>query len=120
MNWYLAALKKYATFTGRARRREYWYFQLFNLLAIMVLSVVDRFTGTLDKETGIGFLSGAYVLAIFLPAIAVQVRRLHDTDRSGWWILIGFVPVIGNLVLLVFSVLDSQPGSNRFGPNPKA
>jgi uncharacterized membrane protein YhaH (DUF805 family) len=120
MKWFLDALRsKYATFTGRARRKEYWYFVLFYVLAFIVLAVVDEVTGTLDEEAGIGLLSGIFVLATIVPLIAVTVRRLHDTDRSGWWVLLNLVPIIGGIVLLVFTVLDSQPGANRFGPNPK-
>jgi uncharacterized membrane protein YhaH (DUF805 family) len=119
MNWYLEVWKKFATFEGRARRKEYWFFQLFNVLAVLVLVFVDMMVGTFDLDAEIGLLSGVYCLAVILPSIAVQVRRLHDTNRSGWWILIGLIPLVGSLVLFVFSVLDSQPGANRFGPNPK-
>jgi len=120
MKWFLDALRsKYATFTGRARRKEYWYFVLFYVLAFIVLLIVDEVTGTLDEEAGIGLLSAIFVLATIIPLLAVTVRRLHDTDRSGWWVLINLVPIIGGIVLLVFTVLDSQPGANRFGPNPK-
>jgi uncharacterized membrane protein YhaH (DUF805 family) len=119
MNWYLAALKKYATFEGRARRKEFWFFALFNFLAIVLLALIDAVLGTFSEEAGIGLLSGIYGLAIIIPSIAVTVRRLHDTDRSGWWFLLSFVPLIGGLVLLVFEVLDSTPGANRYGPNPK-
>jgi uncharacterized membrane protein YhaH (DUF805 family) len=119
MNWYLETLKKYATFEGRARRKEFWFFALFNFLAMIVLALIDGVLGTFSEEAGIGLLSGIYVLAIIIPSIAVTVRRLHDTDRSGWWFLLSFVPLIGGLVLLVFEVLDSTPGANRYGPNPK-
>ena len=120
MKWFLDALKnKYATFEGRARRSEYWYFVMFYVLSIVALAIVDNVLGTLSEEAGLGLLSGVFVLATFIPTIAVTVRRLHDTDRSGWWVLLEFVPIIGGLVLLVFMVLDSQPGANRFGPNPK-
>ena len=119
MDWFLQAMKKYATFEGRARRKEYWYFVLFYCLLIIGLTIVDGFAGTLEEEAGIGLFSGLFVLGTFLPTIAVLVRRLHDTNRSGWWVLINFVPVIGAIVLLVFTVQDSQPGGNRFGPNPK-
>ena len=120
MKWFLEALtKKYATFEGRARRSEYWYFVLFYVLVIFVLVIVDGVTGTLNEEAGIGLLSGLFMLATILPSLAVLVRRLHDTDRSGWWALLNLIPFIGALVLLVFTVLDSQPGANRFGPNPK-
>ena len=119
MNWYLGVLKQYATFEGRARRKEYWYFVLFYVLVYLVLAAVDGLTGTYNADAGVGLLSGLYVLATFLPSLAVTVRRLHDTDRSGWWVLINVVPIIGGIVLLVFMCLDSQPGANRFGPNPK-
>jgi uncharacterized membrane protein YhaH (DUF805 family) len=119
MNWYLQVLKKYATFEGRARRREYWFFQFFNALAFIVLLLVDGLTGTINKDAGVGLLSGLYLLATLIPSFAVTVRRLHDTDRSGWWLLIAFIPVLGDIALVVFACLDSQPGANRFGPNPK-
>ena len=119
MNWYLGALKKYATFEGRARRKEYWFFVLFNVLAIIVLEILDVVLGTFSQETGFGLLSGLYAIAVLLPSLAVTVRRLHDTDRSGWWILINFIPLIGAFVLLIFTLLDGTPGSNRFGPSPK-
>ena len=120
MKWLLEVLtKKYATFEGRARRNEYWYFVLFYVLAIVALVIVDQMIGTFSEEAEIGLLSGLFVLATFIPSLAVTVRRLHDTDRSGWWILINFIPIVGAIVLLVFTLLDSQPGANRFGPNPK-
>jgi uncharacterized membrane protein YhaH (DUF805 family) len=120
MKWFLDALKnKYATFEGRARRKEYWYFVLFYALAIVALAIVDGVVGTFSEEIGIGLFSGVFVLATFVPTLAVTVRRLHDTDRSGWWVLLDLVPFVGALVLFVFTVLDSQPGANRFGPNPK-
>ena len=120
MNWYLQALKKYTVFTGRARRKEYWFFVLFNILISAALSVVDYVTGTYSSHYGMGLLGGLYALGVLLPAIAVTIRRLHDTGRSGWWILIALVPLIGGIVLLVFMVLDSQPGDNEYGPSPKA
>ena len=119
MNWYMEALRKYATFTGRARRKEFWFFQLFVLLIAMVLSLVDRMLGLLDDVTGFGPLSGLFSLAMFIPSLAVSVRRLHDTDRTGWWALLYFVPLLGFLVLLVFFVLDGTRGTNRFGEDPK-
>ena len=76
-------------------------------------------TGTLDEEMGIGLLSGIYTLAAIIPSIGVSIRRLHDIGRTGWWVLIGFVPLIGSIVLLVFALLDSQPGDNQYGANPK-
>lgn len=113
MNWYLEVLKKYAEFSGRARRTEYWMFFLINLIISIVLAVIDNMIGT-----G-GIIGGLYSLAVLLPGIGVTVRRLHDTGRVGWWILIGLIPIIGWIVLLIFMVLDSHPGDNEYGPNPK-
>lgn len=112
MNWYVQVLKRYADFSGRAHRTEFWMFTLVNLVIILILSLLDSFIG-------VGLLGGIYSLAVLIPSLAVSVRRLHDTDRSGWWLLIGFIPVIGFIVLLVFVVQDSDVGDNRFGPNPK-
>lgn len=119
MNWFIAALKKYATFSGRAQRAEYWYFVLFNMLFLMGLTISDGIAGTFSAEAGIGLLSGIYSLGILSPSVAVGVRRLHDTGRSGWWLLIGIIPIIGGIVLLIFFVQDSAPGENSYGPNPK-
>ena len=118
MNWYLDAWKNYVNFQGRARRKAFWMFVLFNLIAIFALNFVEGAIG-LRGEGDYGILSGLYSLAVLLPALGLAVRRLHDTGRSGWWILIGLVPLIGGIILLVFYVLDSQPGTNRYGPNPK-
>jgi uncharacterized membrane protein YhaH (DUF805 family) len=118
MNWYVGVLKKYAEFSGRARRMEYWMFVLFNIIISIVLSVVDALAG-LRLESGQGILGTLYALAVLIPSIAVGVRRLHDTGRSGFWILIGLIPCIGAIVLIVFMIQDSQPGANEYGPNPK-
>lgn len=117
MYWYLEVLKKYALFTGRARRTEYWYFVLANVLIGVGLAIVDAI---IRKITGIGFglFGSVYALAVLVPGIAVSIRRLHDTDRSGWWLLLALVPLVG-LVLLIFMVEDSNGGTNRFGQNPK-
>jgi uncharacterized membrane protein YhaH (DUF805 family) len=120
MNWYVEVLKKYAVFSGRARRKEYWMFFLFNLIITFVLILIDSLMGTISPQSGLGLLSGLYSLAVLIPSIAVTIRRLHDTGRSGWWILISLVPVLGGIVLLIFMVLDSEPGANQYGPNPKA
>lgn len=119
MNWYLEVLKKYAVFSGRARRKEYWFFVLFNIIISIVLAVIDGVTGSFSPEAGMGLLGGIYTLAVLIPGIAVSVRRLHDTERSGWWLLIALVPLIGAIVLLVFMVQDSKPGQNQYGANPK-
>ncbi len=119
MNWYIEALKKYVVFNGRARRKEYWFFVLFNILIFIALGIIDGVTGSFSPEIGMGLLSGIYWLAVLIPGIAVSIRRLHDTDRSGWWLLIGLIPIIGAIVLLVFMVQDSKPGQNQYGTNPK-
>ena len=119
MNWYLEVLKKYPVFRGRARREEYWFFVLFNIIISIVLAVIDGVTGSFSPEAGMGLLGGIYTLAVLIPGIAVSVRRLHDTERSGWWLLIALVPLIGAIVLLVFMVQDSKPGQNQYGANPK-
>ncbi len=120
MNWFLMALKKYAVFSGRAQRAEYWYFVLFYILILIGLSVIDMFTGTYSEAAGVGLLSGLFGLGLFLPSLAVAVRRLHDTARTGWWMLVALVPFIGFIVLLVFTVQDGTSGDNAYGPNPKA
>jgi uncharacterized membrane protein YhaH (DUF805 family) len=120
VNWYLEVLKKYAVFDGRARRKEYWMFILFNIIITAVLALIDSLIGTIIRQGGFGLLQGLYDLAVLIPSIAVTVRRLHDTGRTGWWILIGLIPVIGGIVLLIFMLLDSEPGENQYGPNPKA
>ena len=119
MSWYLEVLKNYAVFSGRSRRKEYWYFVLCNVIVSLVLSGLDALLGTFSSSANLGLLSGIYALAIIIPTLAVSVRRLHDIDRTGWWVLIHLVPVIGSIVLLVFAVLDGTPGENRFGSNPK-
>ena len=113
MNWYLGCWKKYAEFSGRARRKEFWMFVLFNFLMSIAVGIVDGILGTN------GALGGLYSLAVLIPSLAVAARRLHDTDRSGWWQLIALIPLIGVIILLVFVCSDSKPGENRFGPNPK-
>lgn len=154
MQWYLKVLRQYADFTGRAHRTEYWMFVLVSTVISIVLTIVDYSVGLqLGEAAGgaaYGVLSGVYSLAVLLPSLAVAARRLHDTDRSGWWQLITFAPfvlmmvvipfgvgtpsaavsvVVGVLalatlvaavVLIVILATDGSPGSNRFGPNPKA
>jgi uncharacterized membrane protein YhaH (DUF805 family) len=119
MHWYLQALKKYAVFSGRSQRKEYWMFILFNTLISCVLVVMDILTGTAVKSVGLGALGGLYALAIIIPSFAIAVRRLHDIGRSGWWVLIPLIPLIGGIVFLVFALTDGTPGDNRYGPNPK-
>ena len=119
MSWYLKALKNYVGFSGRARRREYWFFTLFSFLVTIALSILDIIIFNLSSETVLGMFTGAYALAVLMPTFAVAFRRLHDTGRSGWWFLISLVPIIGIFVLFVFLLLDSQPGENQYGPFPE-
>lgn len=112
MEYYLDAFKNYANFKGRARRKAYWMFVLFNVIASIVI-------GAIGGILGLEFLGMIYALVMLVPGIAYGVRRLHDTSRSGWWMLLAFIPLIGAIVLLVFFVLDSTE-DNDFGPNPKA
>ncbi len=119
MNYYIEVLKKYIAFSGRARRAEYWYFALFNSIISVLLIVIDQLIGTHGQNSTMGVLSGLYSLAVLLPSLGVLVRRLHDTGRSGWWWLIAFIPLIGAIILIVFTVSDSTPGDNKYGPNPK-
>ena len=120
MNWFVTALKSYAVFSGRSRRSEYWYFGLFYLIFYAVAAVVDVMTGSFERTSGIGVCTAIVALALLIPSISVTVRRLHDTGRSGWWLLIGFIPLVGGIILLVFMCQDGEPGANRFGGNPKA
>ncbi|MHB8729447.1 MAG: DUF805 domain-containing protein [Sulfuricaulis sp.] len=119
MNWYLEVLTKYAVFSGRASRKEYWFFCMFNIIIGVVLTVIDRMTGSYNAKAGMGLLSGIYALAVMIPSAAVLMRRLHDTNRSGWWLLIGLIPLIGVIVLFVFLAQDSKPGVNQYGASPK-
>ena len=118
MYWYLRVIKNYAVFSGRARRKEYWMFTLFNIIFIILVSLLDSilFKTAFD---GFGPLYVIYFLAIFIPGLAVGIRRLHDVGKSGWWIFIILIPLIGAVWLLVLLLLDSQPGENKYGPNPK-
>lgn len=124
MEWYLAVLRKYADFSGRARRKEYWMFALFNCIIAFALGFVDGLLHLMiplggSQEQGIGILGTLYSLAVLVPGIAVSVRRLHDTGRSGWWQLIALIPLVGAILLIVYLAQDSQFGDNEYGPNPK-
>jgi len=111
MEWYISVLKDYATFSGRARRKEYWMFILFNIIVSIVINVVGA-------VIGFEMLGLIYSLAVIVPSLAVGARRLHDTGRSGWWLLIGLIPLIGAIVLIIFFVQDSHE-ENNYGENPK-
>lgn len=123
MYWYLKALRNYANFDGRARRKEYWFFYIFQLIALMALSLIASIIGgiTGDPESAVVLaivFSFVYMLVTLIPNLAVSVRRLHDTGHSGFWLLLGLIPM-GNLVLLVFMCIDSSRGDNDYGPSPK-
>ncbi len=120
MNFFIDCLtKKYACFSGRARRQEYWLFFLFNFIAAFVVGFIGGFLASVTGVDAFAFLGAIYNLAVLIPSFAVFCRRMHDTGRSGWWWLIGLIPFVGIIVLLVFCCLDSQPGENKYGPNPK-
>lgn len=142
MNWYIGAWRKFAVFAGRARRAEYWYFVLYNVLVSAAFMIFDKMTGTFDPETGSGLMSWIYSLAILIPGTSVTVRRLHDTGRSAWWLAAfsavialclgyfktfqesGWVSVILALLvmitatMLIFLIQRGQPGDNAYGPDP--
>ena len=119
MNWYLKVLKQYADFSGRARRKEYWMFVLFNLIFAIVAMILDNILGLTVGVLPYGVFYFLYTLAVLIPGLAVAVRRLHDVGRSGWMILIALIPLIGAIWLLVLMVADSNPGKNQYGSNPK-
>lgn len=116
MNWYIGVLKNYVGFSGRARRKEYWMFALFNAIINVVLEIIYLST----KSTPIYVLWLLYGLAVLIPGLAVTARRMHDQDKSGWWILIAIIPIIGWIWLLVLTCLEGTRGPNRYGPDPKA
>lgn len=120
MDWYIKVLKNYAVFSGRARRKEYWMFFLFNFIFGLVASLIDLGIGLLTFAVfGLGLLSILYGLAVFVPGLAVSVRRLHDVGKSGWYYLIVLIPIAGAIWFLVLTCTDSQAGDNKYGPNPK-
>ena len=118
VEWYRTVIRKYAQFTGRSRRKEYWMFTLANLVIYVVGGILSGILGRLGVI--ISGLIALYALAVIIPSLAVAIRRLHDTGRSGWWMLISFVPLIGGIILLVFFAQDGEPGDNQYGPNPKS
>lgn len=120
MRWYLKALGNYANFSGRARRKEYWMFFLVHVLIIVLVSMFDVFAGTYHVETGYGLFASLYMLGMAIPVLSVTARRLHDIGKSGWMQLIGFIPIIGVIVMFVLLVLDGEPDENKYGPSPKA
>ena len=118
MEWYLKVVRdNYANFEGRARRKEYWMFVLVNILIIILLSILVNILGLTFGDSGI--ISTLYSLAVLIPTLAVGVRRLHDVGKSGWWLFIALIPVLGGLYLLYLYVTDGTAGDNLYGPNPK-
>ena len=119
MKYFLYCLQHYADFTGRARRSEYWYFVLFNLIISFVIGFTfGVIAGILDMPALV-YLAYLWSLAVFIPSLAVSVRRLHDIGRSGWWLLLSLIPLVGAIILIFWHCTDSQPGANQYGPNPK-
>ena len=116
MSWYLAVLKKYAVFAGRARRTEYWMFALVNFIISVVLQIIARASGS----NVLTIISLVYALALLLPGLAVLVRRLHDIGKSGAWFWIVLIPLVGPIWLLVLMATAGERNANRYGPDPKA
>ena len=113
-------LKKYMVFSGRAQRQEYWYFVLVASIVAMVVFAIDVAAGTYSRDADIGLFSGAFLASIFLPSVAVGVRRLHDMGKPGWWWLISLIPLIGAIALLIMCAQPGESGHNQYGPDPQA
>jgi uncharacterized membrane protein YhaH (DUF805 family) len=120
MGSYATAWKKYATFSGRATRGEYWGFVLINLVIAAILYIPAAVTTKSGSTSPLVYLPGVFELIIIIPSLAVLVRRLHDSDRSGGWFFIGFVPIIGGLWLFILTLLGGSAGENKYGPNPRS
>ena len=120
MNWYLKVLQNYANFNGRARRKEYWFFVLFNVIFAVVAMILDNVLGIASEELGYGPIYVLYALAELVPGIAVSVRRMHDIGKSGWYFLLGLIPCVGGIILLVFDLTPGDAYANEYGPDPKA
>jgi len=120
MQWFIDVVKKYAVFDGRARRKEYWMFVLFYAIIYVILGFIDMVIGTSAQNSFGGLLAGLFGLAMLLPSIGVGIRRMHDTNRSGWWILVSLVPCIGWIWFIVLAAQEGTIGDNQYGPDPKA
>jgi len=119
MSYYKAAFKKYAAFTGRARRKEYWMFFLFNMIFAIVASIIDRILHTTYYRNYYGLFYTLYGLAVIIPSLAITVRRLHDINKAGTWIFISLIPIVGGIWLLILMCTEGTRGPNRFGDDPK-
>jgi len=120
MDWMLMPLRRYTDFSGRSRRKEYWMFVLGVIIVALVIGFVEGLLG-IDGMVGgaYGPLSLLLVLGVIIPGIAVQVRRFHDQGKSGWFVLLGLIPLVGGIILLVFMCLEGNQGPNQYGPDPK-
>ncbi|OTA15718.1 membrane protein [Xenorhabdus vietnamensis] len=114
MYWYIHVLKNYICFKGRAQRKEFWYFVLFQILAILIISFLERQFAVANPEIYMGWFSAIYLLLTFLPALAVNARRLHDINCSTWWLLLHLIPFVGTVILLILAVLKGQVGNNKY------
>jgi len=119
MGFFMDALKNYFNFSGRATRKQYWMFYLFYILFLILLTVLDVMLDTYNEEVGMGLLSGIFALLMFIPSLSILFRRFHDIGRSGWWILLFLIPLIGPIVILIFTILDSKPEENKWGVSLK-
>ena len=120
LDWMMMPLKRYTDFAGRSRRKEYWMYLLGVIVAAIILGIVEGVLGLSGMVGGVyGPLTTLFLLAIIVPSIAVQVRRFHDQDKSGWFVLLSLIPFVGGLIVLVFMFLEGTKGPNRFGPDPK-
>ncbi len=120
LEWMLLPLKRYADFSGRSRRKEYWMFVLGVFIAVVILSILEGIAGLGGMVGGVyGPLTTLLLVGIIVPSIAVQVRRFHDQDKSGWFVLLALIPLVGGIAVFVFMCLEGTKGPNRFGPDPK-
>ena len=119
MKWYLDVLKKYAVFTGRARRKEYWMFTLFQIIFLVIAMGIDAITGLSAQGSPVGVFYMLYVLGTIIPSLAVVVRRLHDINKSGWMYFVILIPFIGSIWLLILMLTEGTQGDNNYGPDPK-
>lgn len=117
MNYYSICLSKFADFSGRARRREYWTFALVNCLIAMLLLILGLAFG--EDSPASNIMVTIFYLIMLVPNLSVSVRRLHDIGKSGWYMFLSLIPLIGGLILLIWSLMDSEPGENQYGKNPK-
>lgn len=118
MDYYFSVLQNYSNFNGRARRKEFWMFQLFNFLAIITVAIIDAFLAYIFDVPTL-FLTFVYLLAVLIPGLAVLVRRMHDINKTGWMVLISFIPFIGGIWLLILEVTEGTIGANNYGADPK-